>query len=139
MTMKDTLLSLINSGKPLEIKRAMAVRMSIRGYSRANIAEELGVSVQFIDKWKPIYFEQGAEGLKLKYKGSEGYLSKQERQSIIKYIQSNETITSSKLKDYIKAQYGVEYNSPKSYTDFLHQANFSDKKTQKVNPKGQPE
>ncbi len=64
------------SGKLLEIKRAMAVRMSIRRYSRAEITEEMDISIHFIDKWKPIYFEQSAEGLKLKYKGSGGYLSK---------------------------------------------------------------
>ncbi len=139
MKTKDDLLLLINTGKPLEIKRAMAVRMSMRGYARAEIAEELDVSVQFIDKWKPIYFEKGIEGLKLQYKGSTGYLSKQEHQSIVEYIQSKETITSYELKEYIRDKYNVEYNSPKSYTDLLHEAKFSYKKTQKINPKGDVE
>jgi len=77
MTTQDSLSLLIETGKPLEIKRAIAVRMSIQGYRRAEIAETLGVSIPFIDKWKPIYFEKGASGLKLNYKDSEGYLSKQ--------------------------------------------------------------
>ena len=50
MTTQDNLLFLIETGKPLEIKRAMAVRMSIQGYGRAEIAETLGVSIPFIDK-----------------------------------------------------------------------------------------
>jgi len=136
MDTQNTLSTLIETGKPLEIKRAMAVRMSIKGYSRSDIADILNVSVQFIDKWKPIYFEKGADGLKLNYRGSEGYLSAQERQSIIEYIQSQKTVTTDELKYYIKEQYGVTYNSPKSYTDFLHEANYSYKKTQKMNPKG---
>ena len=74
------LLSLIETGKPLEIKRALAVRLSLLGESRSTIAEMLDVSVQFVDKWKPIYFEEGIDGLKLKYKGSDDYLSKQEKQ-----------------------------------------------------------
>jgi len=109
------------------------------GKTHEEIAEILNVSVQFIDKWKPIYFEQGTDGLKLKYKGSEGYLSKQEKQSVIEYIQSQETLTSYELKEHIKKTYGFEYNSPSSYTTLLHEANFSYKKTQKVNPKGNPE
>ena len=139
MMKQDDLLSLIETGKPLEIKRAIAVRMSILGHSRAEIAEILDISVQFIDKWKPIYFEQGIDGLKLKYKGSEGYLSKQEKQSVIEYIQSQETLTSYELKEHIKTTYGFEYNSPSSYTKLLHEAKFSYKKTQKINPKGKPE
>jgi len=35
--------------------------------------------------------------------------------------------------------YGVFYNSPKSYTDFLHEVKYSYKKTEKVNPKGDKE
>ena len=35
--------------------------------------------------------------------------------------------------------YGVTYNSPKSYTDLLHEAKYSYKKTEKVNPKGDEE
>jgi len=139
MTTQEALLSLIETGKPLEIKRAIAVRMSILGHSRAEIAEILDVSVQFIDKWKPIYFEQGVDGLRLKYKGSQGYLSKEERWSIIEHIQSKETLTRHELKEYIKNQYGFEYNSPSSYIDLLHEALFSYKKTQKTNPKGNQE
>ncbi len=45
MTAQDDLLFLINTGKPLEMKRAMAVRMSICGHSRVEMAEDLGVSV----------------------------------------------------------------------------------------------
>ncbi len=129
MDTQDHLLSLIETGKPLEIKRALAVRMSIKGYSRAEIAQLLDVSLQFIDKWKPIYFEKGAEGLKLNYKGSEGYLSKQERESIIKYILAQECMATDELKAYITTKYGVTYNSMQSYTRLLNKARARGKKT----------
>ena len=80
-----------------------------------------------------------AYGLKLNYKGSQGYFSKQQRQSIIEHMQSVDTITTDELKTHIMIKYGVIYNSPKSYTDFLHEAKYSYKKTQKVNPKGDEE
>ena len=55
MTTQDNLLFLIETGKPLEIKQAIAVRMSIQGYRRAEIAETLGVSISFIDKLKHVW------------------------------------------------------------------------------------
>lgn len=130
-----SLLELIETGKPLEIKRAIAVLMSIKGYSRSEISELLDVSIQFIDKWKSVYFKKGVEGLKLGYRGSQGYLSLEQRQNIIEYIQSRETISVDELRDYIKIKYNVKYNSLKSYTQLLHEARFSYKKTQKINPK----
>lgn len=115
------------------------MRLSLLGESRSKIAEMLDVSVQFVDKWKPIYFEEGIDGLKLKYKGSEGYLSKQEKQLVIHYIQQQQTITPAELKAYISKHYGVTYSNSQSYTTLLHQAGFSYKKTQKMNPKGDQE
>ncbi len=127
MNSQEDLLTLIETGKPLEIKRALAVRMSIKGYSRAEIADLLNISLQFIDKWKPIYFERGVAGLKLGYRGSKGYLSAPEREAIIAYIRQHEEISSDALKTYIKDQYEVEYNSAKSYTDLLNVARLNTK------------
>ena len=54
MNMQESLLELMDTGKPLEIKRALAVRMIMQGYSRSEIANLLGISMQFIDKWKAV-------------------------------------------------------------------------------------
>ncbi len=128
MTTQVAILALLDTGKPLEIKRAMAVRMSVCGYSRAEIAEVLNVSVQFVDKWKSIYFRQGVDGLKLGYRGSQGYLSPEERQQIVAHIKSHGSFTVDELREYVKNQYAVEYNSVKSYSDLLHAAGFGYRK-----------
>jgi len=133
MNTQAAILTLLDTGKPLEIKRAMAVRMSVQGYSRAEIAELLNVSVQFVDKWKAIYFKLGVDGLKLGYHGSQGYLNPEERQQIIAHIKSHSTFTVDELREHIKIQYEVKYNSLKSYTDLLHAAGFGYRKTPKKN------
>ena len=43
MTTQDSLSLLIEAGKPLEIRWAIAVRMSIQDYGRAEIAKTSGV------------------------------------------------------------------------------------------------
>jgi putative transposase len=135
MNTQESLLDLIDTGKPLEIKRALAVRMAMQGYSRSDIAELLDISIPFIDKWKAIFIEEGAESLKLNYCGSQGYLLPEQRQAIIDHIQSYDSISVDELREYIKSKYGIEYKTPKSYIELLCEADFSYKKTQKVNPK----
>ena len=135
MNTQESLLELMDTGRPLEIKRATDVRMAMQGYSRSQIADLLGISMQFIDKWKAIFIEEGAESLKLNYHGSKGYLLPEQRQAIIDYIQDYDSISVDELREYIKSKYAIEYKTPKSYIELLCEADFSYKKTQKVNPK----
>lgn len=139
MNTQESLLELMDTGKPLEIRRALAVRMSILGYSRLQIAELLDVSKPFVDKWKAVFTEEGSESLKLNYHGSQGYLSPEQRQAIIDHIKSYDSIGVDELRKHIKLKYGVEYKTPKSYIELLCEADFSYKKTQKVNPKADDE
>ena len=129
------LIEVVNTGKPLEIKRAIAVRMVMTGWMRHDVAEALNVSVAFVDKWKREYFEKGAVSLHLRYKGSKGYLSKEQRQSVLSWITEKETVAVDELYEYIMKSYGIEYRTRKSYTDLIHEADFAWKKTGKMNPK----
>ena len=70
-----------------ELKRALAVRMSIRGYRHREIMESLQVSSGFISKWKQTFIINGVEGLKRAYQGSRGYLSKSEKQKVLKWLE----------------------------------------------------
>ena len=126
---------LIDKGDPREIKRAIAVKMSLAGHSRADISEILNITPEFVSKWKAIYLEKGANSLRLSYKGSYGYLSKEDRMEIIQYIKENNSIRMTELISCIKENYKVEYSSQKSYYDLLHEAGMSWKKTEKCNPK----
>ena len=130
-----SLMEVINNGKALEIKRAMSVKMSLRGDMEKEIASLLEVSVQFVRKWKGAYLAGGASNLLLKYKGSEGYLSLDEKQEVINYIMEHEYIEIEQLIKYVLETYGVEYNSKKSYYDLLHEGGKSWKKTSQWNTK----
>ncbi|WP_086488700.1 helix-turn-helix domain-containing protein [Thioflexithrix psekupsensis] len=129
----EDLEELMSTGEAREVKRAMAVRMSLLGFVRAEVALACCVSVQFVDKWKAIYLASGVEGLKLAYKGSPGYLKPREREAVINWIQEKKTITMEELKRYLKEEYGVFYSSNTSYTKLLEEANLSYKKTHKEN------
>lgn len=58
---------IINTGDPREIKRAVAVKMSIAGYSRADIAEILSITPEFVSKRKAVYIYKGTESPLLSY------------------------------------------------------------------------
>ena len=135
MTLED----LINSGDPREIKRALSVKMFLYGSSRAYISAILDVTEAFVTKWNTIYRRDGVEGLLLGYIGSEGYLDEFDHYDIIEYIKQHKTITVEQLAAYITGEYGVTYSSRQSYYDLLHEAKMSWKKTEKENPKKDPE
>ncbi|OUD12550.1 helix-turn-helix domain-containing protein [Thioflexithrix psekupsensis] len=128
------LLELQETGDRREMKRALAVRMSLLGYSRPAVAEVCGCSVQFIDKWKAAYAKSGISGLKLAYKGSEGYLSDQQREHVLQWLNAFDTIAVRSLKEYLEKEWDVVYCSETSYVQLLEQAGFCYEKSQKLNP-----
>jgi transposase len=134
-----TLEELINSGDPREIKRALSVKMFLHGSSRKYISEILDVTEAFVTKWNTIYRRDGVEGLLLGYIGSEGYLDESDHYDIIEYIKKHKTITVEQLAAHITKEYGVTYSSRQSYYDLLHEAHMSWKRTEKENPKKDPD
>lgn len=130
-----TLQSIINSGDPREIKRALAVQMQISGIETIKITKVLDVSEQFVSKWKLIFERESAESLLLKYKGKKSYLSKEEHSEIVKYITEQTTLSVEQLRDYIEKKYDVLYSSKQSYYDLLSEGNMSWHKAKKINPK----
>ncbi len=51
-----------NNPDPRELKRALAVKMRLSGYTHRKIQEILNVVSSFISKWERRYKEQGVEG-----------------------------------------------------------------------------
>jgi len=117
-----------------EVKRAVAVKMVEEGLKSVNACKVLKVSVAFVSKWKIIYENKGAECLRSGYKGSKGYLSKSEKDEIIKYLEKQEHLSVEELRDYIDKEYGVLYKSKQSYYDLLKSGGLSRHKSQKKNP-----
>ncbi len=66
---------IIDAQEGREIKRALAVRMVILGFKTKDICDLLDVSDSFVSKWKTIYENEGAEALRLQYKGKPGFLT----------------------------------------------------------------
>lgn len=70
-----------------EIKRALAVKLALSGWSYRAISDLLQIGNGFISKWNKRYKEAGVSGLKLSYQGSKSYLSSQQKQQVIDWLQ----------------------------------------------------
>lgn len=121
-----------------ELKRGVSVKMYLEGYKHREIKEILGVGSGYISKWTQIYVQKGLEGLLLRYKGTSGYLSEMQTQAINRWLQAKNHWNLVELQEYIEDEYNVIFESKQSYYAIFEQAGISWKKTQKLNPKGDP-
>jgi putative transposase len=126
---------IIGSKEGREIRRALAAKMSLRGFSTKDICELLGVSDSFVSKWKIIYEDKGADGLLLGYKGSESFLTDTDKKKIIAWLQAETHFNIEDLINHIEEKYGVVYKSRQSYYDLFAAARLSWHKSQKKNPR----
>jgi len=124
---------------PRELKRALAVKMVMQNYDISTIGSILGVSLCFVSKWKYIFAEQGTAGLKLKYKGSRGYLDDAQTQTVISWLKQKDYWHLEELKEYISDNFNAVFESNQSYYNLLKKASISWKKTQKKNPRKDPD
>jgi putative transposase len=122
-----------------ELKRALAVQNTLAGRPWKEVVAEWEVCESFIGKWRHIYQTQGGEGLKLGYKGSSGYLTAEQRTEVIGWLQHPQHWNVGRLRAYLQQRYGVVYQSRQSYYELLHEAKLSWKKSQKRNPKADPD
>jgi putative transposase len=123
---------------PREQKRAIAVRMRLKNYSRDQVAELLNVGPDYVTKWTSIFKQEGVVGLTMGYQGSNGYLSKAERTEVIEWLTRQEQWSLDDLIQHLKTGYQVVYQSKQSYYELLEQAKLSWKKVQSDNPKKDP-
>lgn len=130
-----TIESIIGSKAGREIRRSLAVKMSLKGFDTKDICELLNVSDSFVSKWNIIYENRGADALLLGHRGSESFLTDTERKEIISYLQSKTDFSIEELRDYIENKYGVIYKSKQSYYELSDSAKLSRHKSQKTNPK----
>jgi putative transposase len=130
------LTSLINSNPdPRELKRALAVKMSIDGHPDRTIAQLLGVSNNFIRDWKKAFKVEGIDGIKLGYKGAKGKLTTEQREEIIEWLKDKQYWYLDELINHLEDKYDVVYKSKQSYYELFEQGRISWKRSQKVNPK----
>lgn len=122
-----------------ELKRALGVKLALKGWSYRGIAEVLNVSTSFISKWKKRFHFAGVEGLKLSYQGAKSYLTEQQKQQVITWIKEQNHWDLSELECYLSEQYDVVFQSPTSYYELLKEARISWQKAQKKHPRQDPE
>ena len=118
-----------------EVKRAVSVKMGHQGCSPAQICQVLNVSLQYVSKWKGQYEAEGAAALRMKYRGSEGYLRVEEREEILHWIGAQERVSVEAVRDYVEERYGVVYHSKQSYYELLEAGGMSYHRSEKINPK----
>src|SRR4028118_1646361 len=122
-----------------DLKRALAVQMVLKGYLYRQIAEILSVSDSFISKWWLVVESVGVIGLQLSYQGSKGYLNAEQRQAVINWLQQKNYWNLVQLQQHIQDRYSIKFKSRQSYYELFALAGISWKKTQKRNPKKDPE
>lgn len=122
-----------------ELKRALAVQMVMQEYTYFQIRDLLQVSVGFISKWKQSFEHQGVAGLRLRHQGSNGYLDAEQRQAVLTWLQQKHYWNLGELQQQLEEKYDVVFASNQSYYELFAQAGISWKKTQKRNPKADPD
>ena len=137
--MEDLVEFIQSNPEPRELKRALAVQMVLKGYVDRQITEILQVSDSFISKWWLVFKIKGLLGLRLSYQGSKSYLSVQQRQAVINWLQQKNYWNLGELQQYISSAYGIRFKSRQSYYELFAVAGISWKKTKKCNPKKDPE
>ena len=124
---------------PRELKRALAVKMVLQDYRHRKIQTVLQVSSGFISKWTQAFRQRGVKGLQLQHKGSTGYLDDGERLAVVQWLKQKNYWNLQELQAYLENRYDVVFRSLQSYYELFHVAGISWKKTQKRNPKKDPE
>lgn len=118
-----------------ELKRALSVKMVQSGVALAQVGELLQVTPQYVRKWQGRYESGGVEALRMGYRGSESYLSGEQRQAVEEWVGTHDTVSVEEVRDYIEEQYGVVYRSKQSYYELLEAGGMSYHRTEPGNPK----
>ena len=122
-----------------EMRKALALKLIYQDYSYEAIRQILDVSIGSISGWKQAYEREGLPGLRLKHKGRISYLNPEQREAVLRWLQTKDRWEVSELEYHLAEQYDVVYESKQSYYDLFEAAGMSWKKTTKVNPKADPQ
>ena len=87
-----------------ELKRALSVKLRESGLATEAGGEVLQVTPRAVRAWWQRYEREGVEGLRVRYRGSESYLSVEQRQEIEDWLGRQETITVEEVRDEIEAR-----------------------------------
>lgn len=97
-----------------EYRRGIAVKMALKGYLYDVICDILDVSPGYISQWKKAYEAHGIAGLVLHHKGSPSFLSPDERDAVLTWIQSQESWSVDQLKAHLETTDDIIFQSRQS-------------------------
>jgi transposase len=87
-----------------ELKRAVCVKLRKGGMATEAVGEVLHLPPRTVRAWCQRDEQEGVAGLRLQYRGSESYLSVEQRQEIEDWLRARETITVEAVRDEIEAR-----------------------------------
>jgi putative transposase len=120
-------------------RKALTVKLIYQDYLYEEIQTILDVSLGSITGWKQAYEQDGINGLRLNHKGRKSYLSHEQREEVLSWLQTKDNWELGELEYKLAFEYDVVYESKQSYYDLFDAASISWKKTTKLNPKANPD
>ncbi|MEG4113024.1 MULTISPECIES: hypothetical protein [unclassified Microcoleus] len=109
--------------------------MWIEGMPCSKIQKILNVSATFISQCKMKFIENGVEELKLKYQGSNAYLSQAQRREIINYLDPQVYLSLQEFREYIEDKYDARFKSNLLYINYLMKQRLAGMKLNKITKK----
>lgn len=122
-----------------EMRRALAVKLTIEGYKYRQISKILEVSVGFITKWNQAFKCGGLSALKSSYQGGKGYLNQVEIRGVIEWLIEQKAWDISDLEVDLIEKHDVVFQSRQSYYQLLKEARITWQKGEQTNPRQDPE
>ena len=118
-----------------EYRRALSIKLEQMGVARPQICGALGISPQYVSKWKHRFQNEGIGCLRVAYQGSQSFLTDVQREATLTWIGKHESLRLEELCAYLKTHYGISYQSKQSYDDLLDAGGMSYHRTEKQNPR----
>lgn len=117
-----------------EYRRALSIKLGQLGVSTPQIGGSLGISPQYVSKWKHRFQQEGVVCLRVAYRGSQSFLTDAQREVVLAWIGQHESLRLEELCSYLEVNYGITYQSKQSYYDLLEAGGMSYHRTEKQNP-----
>lgn len=134
--------------RPDECDRARAILKLIEGNKRQEVSSFFDIHVKTLDQWQRQFKRQGIEGLRtVPQRGNTKKLSRDQKEAIKATLTTKtpeelglegKFWTVPSLKQYVRREYHVVYQSAVSYQRLFYSCGFSYHKGEKVNKKQNP-
>ncbi|WP_323127461.1 helix-turn-helix domain-containing protein [Thiothrix subterranea] len=85
----------------------LSIKLAQIGVSTPQICESLGISPQYVSKWKHRFQNEGVVCLRVAYRGSQSFLTDAQREVVLAWIGQHESLRLEELCSYLEVNYGI--------------------------------